>query len=372
MFTQFFEEWNHSIKCEHINTTKYNEQGTIVWQSGEIFFRDTKIQTHRKYDGQGGYVVELFVPRTNKFISNKRFATRAKCAAAILMALLPSNDKEDVRNQRAERRAEEMRKKITGERIEALRKLNLPKADFAWFCDVMNKNLQAGNSFHDDVLVDILTKFHDQLLCEKAYINTLPQRDQHCHMERLFEMVAMIRRKAIHTRDGEMILLPRDAARLFRTIPDPAYRLPEGICMVKTTFREIDNYLHGHTKKLIYVCQVLIDFYTYKTSKTQEQIIAAADERKMRAKERKLRQLEGLKDDGSYTVFGEPTVKEQRGHRNNKPPKQNNASKKPQKQRNQPNRQDPLDDGRPGMVSLANVIGSQLEGFALPEEPVSE
>lgn len=369
MFTQFFNDWNDAVKNEKILKTQYNEKGEVTWQRGIVMFRGTEIQTHRVYNGRGNYHVELFVPKTNKFISNKRFPTKAKCAEAIILALLPGNEKEEVRSQRAERRAATLRKKITGERIESLRKLNMKKDDFAWFCDLMNRNLQGGNSFYDDVLVDVLTEFHEELCCDKSVLSKLPERDRPRHMERFYELVASVCHKAVHTRDGGRILLPQAAARLFRTVPDPAYKLPEGVVAIKTVFRNIDKLLHNDTKKLTYICGVLQDFYKTKTDKTPEQILAAAEERKKRAKERKLRRLEGLNNDGAYTVLGEvqPVQQEQQS----RPPKltQQKKQNRPPKQKQPVQHKDPFLDSRPGMVSLGNVIGDQLAGLDLSEEP---
>ena len=327
MFTQFFNDWNEAVKNENIIKTQYNDKGEVLWQRGTVTFRGTEIQTHRKSDGHGGYHVELFVPKTNKFISNKRFPTKAKCAEAILLALLPGTEKEELRNQRAERKAAVLRKKITGERIESLRKLNMKKEDFAWFCELMNRNLQAGNSFYDDVLVDVLSKFHRELCCDKSILDQLPERD--------------------------------------RASPDPSFRLPAGVVAAKSVFRNIDAFLHNDTKKLTYICSVLQDFYQSKTDKTPEQIIATADERKKRAKERKLRRLEGLNNDGTYTVLGSTQPMQQ---------EQKTTQPKPQKQNRQPKQkrsqqQDTFLDSRPGMVSLGNVIGDQLSGLELSEEP---
>ena len=375
MFTQFFNDWNTAVQNEKILKTQYTEKGDISWQRGIVIFRGIEIQTHRKSDGHGNYHVELFVPKTNKFISNKRFPTKAKCAEAIILALLPGNEKEEIRSQRAERRATALRKKITGERIESLRKLNMKKEDFAWFCELMNRNLQVGNSFYDDVLVDVLTEFHKELCCDKSVLDKLQERDRSRHMERLYELVAMIRRKAIYARDGGQILLPQAAAKLFRTVPDPAFKLPEGVVAVKTVFRNIDMFLHNDTKKLTYISGVLQDFYNYKTDKTPEQILAAAEERKKRAKERKLRRLEGLDNGGSYTVFGEVSAAQpvKRGTDAQPKPK---AQKPNQQKQNRPPRpkkpaqhNDGFVDDRPGMVSLGNVIGEQLAGLDLAEEP---
>lgn len=365
MFTQFFNDWNEAVKNENIIKTQYNDKGEVLWQRGTVTFRGTEIQTHRKSDGRGGYHVELFVPKTNKFISNKRFPTKAKCAEAILLALLPGTEKEELRNQRAERKAAVLRKKITGERIESLRKLNMKKEDFAWFCELMNRNLQAGNSFYDDVLVDVLSKFHKELCCDKSILDQLPERDRASHMEQLYELVTLIGRRSIHARTGGRILLPQAAARLFRTVPDPSFRLPAGVVAAKSVFRNIDAFLHNDTKKLTYICSVLQDFYQSKTDKTPEQIIATADERKKRAKERKLRRLEGLNNDGTYTVLGSTQPMQQ---------EQKTTQPKPQKQNRQPKQkrsqqQDTFLDSRPGMVSLGNVIGDQLSGLELSEEP---
>lgn len=366
MFTQFFNDWNEAVKNEKIIKTQYTDKGEVIWQRGIVMFRGVEIQTHRKSDGRGNYHVELFVPKTNKFISNKRFPTKAKCAEAIILALLPGNEKEEIRSQRAERRATALRKKITGERIESLRKLNMKKDDFAWFCELMNRNLQVGNSFYDDVLVDVLTEFHEELCCEKSVLDKLTDRDRPRHMERLYELVASICKKSVHARDGGRILLPQAAARLFRTVPDPAFKLPEGVVVVKTVFRNIDMFLHNDTKKLTYICSVLQDFYKAKTDKTPEQILAAAEERKKRAKERKLRRLEGLNNDGTYTVLGEVLSQQQE----QKPRPQKSNQPKPQKQNHTPKQKkpeqhkDPFLDGRPGMVSL----GDQLAGLNLFEE----
>nr|DAG42785.1 MAG TPA: hypothetical protein [Bacteriophage sp.] len=369
MFTQFFNDWNEAVKNEKIIKTQYTDKGEVNWQRGIITFRGVEIQTHRKADGRGNYHVELFVPKTNKFISNKRFPTKAKCAEAIIIALLPGNEKEEIRSQRAERRAAALRKKITGERIESLRKLNMKKDDFAWFCELMNRNLQVGNSFYDDVLVDVLTEFHEDLCCDKSVLDKLPERDRPRHMERLYELAALICRKAVHARDGGHILLQQAAARLFRTVPDPAFKLPVGVIEAKAVFRNIDTFLHNDTKKLTYICGVLQDFYKVKTDKTADQILAAAEERKKRAKERKLRQLEGLNNNGTYTVFGEV----QPAHQEQKPHVQKSNPVKPQKQ-NHPAKQkkaqlssDSILDDRPGMVSLNNLITDQLANLNLSE-----
>lgn len=369
MFTQFFNDWNDAVKNEKILKTQYNEKGEVTWQRGIVMFRGTEIQTHRVYNGRGNYHVELFVPKTNKFISNKRFPTKAKCAEAIILALLPGNEKEEIRSQRSERRAAALRKKITGERIESLRKLNMKKDDFTWFCDLMNRNLQGGNSFYDDVLVDVLTEFHEELCCDKSVLSKLPEKDRPRHMERLYELVASVCHKAVHTRDGGRILLPQAAARLFRTVPDPAYKLPEGVVAIKTVFRNIDKLLHNDTKKLTYICGVLQDFYKTKTDKTPEQILAAAEERKKRAKERKLRRLEGLDNGGSYTVLGEVQPVQQEQQSSPTKPTQQKKQNRPPKQKKPEQYKDPFLDSRPGMVSLGNVIGDQLAGLDLSEEP---
>ena len=250
------------------------------------------------------------------------------------MALLPGVEKEEVRIARAERRADAMRKKITEERIELLRKANLKKEDFAWFCDHMNHNLQVGNSFYDDALVDIIGKFHDQLLCEQSYLQTLPNIDRSRHMERLYELSILVCKRAIHTKSGDKILFPKDAARLFRA-EVAASTLPAGIIAVKNTFREIDDYLRGHTKKLIYLCQTLMEYYQNRTDRTPEQVLAAAEERKARARERKLRRLEGLQNEGSYTVLGEvaPSINKS-SKKPARAPQQQRQQKPPKKQQN--------------------------------------
>ena len=378
MLTQFFEEWNNALKNESVAKTQTNDQGVVVWQNGTFTFRDTQIQIHRKQNGQGGYHVELFVPKTNKFISNKKFSSKAKCAEAILMALLPGVDKEEVRAARAERRADAMRKKITEERIEVLRKANLKKEDFAWFCDHMNHNLQVGNSFYDDALVDIIGKFHDQLLCEQSYLQTLPIIDRSRHMERLYELSILVCKRAIHTKSGDKILFPKDAARLFRA-EVAASTLPAGIIAVKKTFREIDDYLRGHTKKLIYLCQTLIEYYQNRTDRTPEQVLAAAEERKARARERKLRRLEGLQNEGSYTVLGEvaPSTDKSSKKPARAPQQQQRQQKPPKKQQNKKQGRNQstmleINNDRPGMVSLANAFGSQLDGLQLSDDQPTE
>ena len=105
MLKKFFEEWNAALKNETIKKTQYDDNNNILWQTGEVTFRDTVIQIHRKSNGDGGYTAELFVPSTNKFINNQRFPSKAKCAEAILIALIPGNEKEAIRRTRIEKKA---------------------------------------------------------------------------------------------------------------------------------------------------------------------------------------------------------------------------------------------------------------------------
>ena len=275
MLTKFFEEWNNALKSETIKKTQSDEKGNIIRQTSVIGFRGTLIQIHRKAVGDGTYTAELFVPSTNKFISNKKFTSKAKCAEAILMALIPGTEKEDIRAARTERRAEEMRKKIIAERIETLRTVNMIREDFEWFCALLNQNLQAGRSYYDGVLVDVLTKWYPAISGSESFVKTLPRKDASLHVERMFEMIAMILEKKEYSKShGKRIALSNyDAAKLFRRVPDPNVHLPAGILMVKQVFREIDEYLEGNIQKLLYVVQVLEEYYQLKTQLTSKQIL---------------------------------------------------------------------------------------------------
>lgn len=365
MFTQFFNEWDEALKNERIISTKHNLGGQVTWQSGVIKFRGTEIQTNRKADGRGGYQVELFVPKTNKFISNSRFPTKAKCAEAILLSLIPGMELEDRRAARAERRAVAIRKEIFKSRVEKLRKITLSKEDFAWFSDLLNRNLQANNAFYDDKFLDVLAKFHSRLLCEEEYLLTVPENNRSWHMARLYELVILIRRRAMHAKGGYALKM-RDAAVLFRSQPNPEIHLPQGILMTKDLFRDIDAFLHQDISCLVHLCDNMISYYGYRMETTPEQIMAAMEERRQRAKERKLRRLDGTMEQprGPYTVFGdatpsskpeEPQQQPYRSRQFNRGPRQNNGYRKPSM-------------SRPGMVSLTDVFGDQLSNFKFASE----
>lgn len=358
MLTKFFEEWNNALKSETIKKTQSDEKGNIIRQTSVIGFRGTLIQIHRKAVGDGTYTAELFVPSTNKFISNKKFTSKAKCAEAILMALIPGTEKEDVRTARTERRAEEMRKKIIAERIETLRTVNMIREDFEWFCALLNQNLQAGRSYYDGVLVDVLTKWYPAISGSESFVKTLSRKDASLHVERMFEMIAMILEKKEHSKShGKRIALSNyDAAKLFRSVPDPNVQLPVGILTVKQVFREIDEYLDGNIQKLLYVVQVLEKYYQLKTQLTSKQILVAAADRRARAKEKKLRNIEGYENHGTITVLSVGTERN----------KDRKTTKKPHPKKDQCQEQ-PTDD-RPGMVSVASAIGNALDGLILTEE----
>ena len=53
MLKKFFEEWNAALKNETIKKTQYDDNNNILWQTGEVAFRDTVIQIHRKSNGDG-------------------------------------------------------------------------------------------------------------------------------------------------------------------------------------------------------------------------------------------------------------------------------------------------------------------------------
>ena len=366
MLTQFFTEWNNALKNETIKKTQYDDNNNILWQTGEITFRDTVIQVHRKSNGDGGYTAELFVPATNKFINNQRFPNKAKCAEAILLALIPGNEKEAVRHTRIEKKAEALRKKIIGERIDILRKIDMEAEDFDWFCNILNTNLQAGRSYYDGALVTILTKWYPEISGTKKYLSTLETKDACYHVERMFELVAMILSRSIRRTDGRGDLrLPYAQANvLYRNMPDPSVRLPKGIRNVKEIFKKIDDELKDNAK-FMYVVQILAEYYHDKTQMTTQQLLAAIEDRRARAKERRLRAVEGYESTGNITVFGEVTSKKSNKNNRNKGPKRPYSKKGPK-----PNHQNRTTsaDSRPGMTSVAEAIGNSLDGLTF-EDP---
>ena len=369
MLIKFFEEWNNALKNESIKKTQCDENNNILWQTGEIVFRDTVIQIHRKSNGDGAYTAELFVPSTNKFISNQRFPTKAKCAEAILLALTPGNEKDAIRHARVEKKAEALRKKIIGERIEVLRKINMEPEDFDWFCNVLNTNLQAGRSYHDGALVTILSKWYNEISGTKTYLSTLDSRDACYHVERMFEMVAMILNRAIRRNDGrgDLRLPYAQANRLYRNMPDQSVRLPKGIRNVKEIFLKIDDELKDNAK-FMYVVQILSEYYHSKTQMTTQQLLAAVEDRRARAKERRLRAVEGYESTGNITVFGEvpPQQKRERnGNRNDREFKKRHSNRPYNKNVIKDNRvQDAsVTNDRPGMTSVAEAIGNSLDGL---------
>ena len=371
MLKKFFEEWNAALKNETIKKTQYDDNNNILWQTGEVAFRDTVIQIHRKSNGDGGYTAELFVPSTNKFINNQRFPSKAKCAEAILIALIPGNEKEAIRRTRIEKKAEALRKKIIGERIDILRKINMESEDFDWFCNILNVNLQAGRSYHDGALVTILTKWYPELSGTKEYLSTLDSRDACYHVERMFEMVAMILSRAIRRNDGRGDLrLPYAQANiLYRNMPDASVRLPKGIRNVKEIFKKIDDELKDNAK-FMYIVQILAEFYHDKTQMTTQQVLAAIEDRRARAKERKLRAVEGYEPTGNITVFGEVQPQKRsdgksRGNREFKKPRFDKSHTKREYRNNQ--KRDDIVDNRPGMTSVADAIGNSLDGLVFDD-----
>lgn len=372
MLNQFYEEWNAALDQEHVESTDFDKNKQIVRQKSTFEFRGCEIQIHRKRLRNGDFVAELFVPKTGKIINCKAYASKASCAAAILMALIPGNEKEEVRTKRAAAKASEQIKEIMADRLKRLdSKITMLENDRAWFSSFFNHNLQIGKYRNDNMVVDVLCEFYGEIAGDPEKLKDLNEYERPHHIDRMYEMACTALARVRELQNGEMIIPKVTVEYLFRNDPPANIRFPQGVLFVRSIYKRMDALIH-HPTKLAYVIHTLRAYYEMRTGRTPEQVLKAIEERKARAKERSLRRAEGYTEDGKFSIFNRrltaPTVDEtvqkeavlektEQSNPDGLAPDKPKAKQSKPKAKPQPKEHEPITNG---MVSIGDVLGSAL------------
>lgn len=157
MLSEFLEEWNAAVQTRiPVSVTKTD--GKIMAERATFQFRGHEIEMVSKLGRDGKYYAELYVPFTNKFIPNKKFATATDCAIEIILALKEGTEYEDRRLLRTKQKAENSIKKINSKRKELLDKL-FPNEYVTYLLGEFEKNIVNRNVRWDDSFITTLEKY---------------------------------------------------------------------------------------------------------------------------------------------------------------------------------------------------------------------
>lgn len=284
MLNKFFEEWNAALKTQEIVKSQTDANGIVIWENTVFNFRGVVIENHKKPSATNPneWVYELFVPSTKKFISNRRFRSRAECAAAIMMALIPGNDHEERRYQRIAARKALMTHRIMRERRIRMKKTNYSSEAKSFLMNKMHANLINNTAKFDDTLMNVLEKYCDQIIG----FNIEDDRLREQHVDCLFENLSIIMSKTFTGQQGDLMISKQNANYLYREL-NLSDRVPEFVRNVKKLIHDMDEYVHNPVK-FIYCVNILVTWFedTYKVSRDAK--VAAATERRARSREKRI------------------------------------------------------------------------------------
>lgn len=160
MLLQFHEEWNLAINSRVPASTKYDNKGKILLETSTFTFRGVEIEVISKLGTDNKYYAEIYVPSTDKFITNTTYPKRSRCAAEILMAITPGTHFEQTRRAREERVRMRLTSNIVESRKRILSTTSFPLEYQEWLLVQLGEQMRAGRMSWDDMFMNIIEKHH--------------------------------------------------------------------------------------------------------------------------------------------------------------------------------------------------------------------
>ena len=247
MLEQFFIDWNAAVQSRTVVSETKDIKGVIVTQNTKFRFRDVEIQMFTRLIPGGEnlppekrrWKSELYVPATNKIINNETYESRAKCAAAILSALVPGWDHEDRVEARQKMREINRRNKIIGEVKERLKATSFNEGDRKFILDWVTKKFDAA---HNNWLLNVIT-----IICDHHWYITGVGLKEHnidlgdeesAHINRMCSTTCGIIQDSFKNRQGKDIVGWSTISRRFLA---PKKDIPYGAYVVRSAYSKIYN-----------------------------------------------------------------------------------------------------------------------------------
>lgn len=292
MINQFFCDWNTAIQSRTIVNETRNTAGVITMQETKFKFRDVEITMFSRIlpgsdklpPEKRRWASEMFVPSTNKIIPSVRYNSRARCAAEIMAALIPGRAHEDHVEARNQERRKRYMEKLYSERKSRLAATSFSPEDQEFILDWMQGHAIAGRVAWDDVLIDILCKYH-------AYITGIGlsehginlHEEAKLHVGRMYNTACQLISETFTDKNGLPALTRGSLSRNFLA---PRNNIKYGIYVVRSGYSKIFDECTLSTK-FMHVVDLIAAYYAKVTGMSVEDRMAELKAYREKQKERK-------------------------------------------------------------------------------------
>ena len=349
--TRFIDKETNKEKIDK-SSTVYDDS-VIVSEVSTTMFRDTEIQITRNHSAENKFYVNLFVPKTNKQIPNKLYRTKAHCAATIMMALTMGTEIDERRQARLDRRYVEIQNRIRTKRTNTLRNGGFSDICIEAILQYIKDHPIPKRSYIYDSLITILSKHYADLTGTCDAVKALDEQERGLHVERMYEQACVLQTRSFTTEEGDPSISHKAAGRLFREVETPV-RLPPGMTVVRSIYRQIDSEVKSNTR-LMRIVNILVAMYEAYTGVTPLQILSGREVRKAKLRESRLANIQG--GHGRYSVTSGM-------NKTTKPNDNNNSKRNWKKEHHSDNSKKQFNKKQEGLLTVGEALGSAFDSLA--------
>lgn len=279
MLTQFFQDWNTAIQSRVIVNESRNTAGVITMQETKFKFRDVEIQMYSRIvpntielpPEKRKWTSEMFVPSTNKIIPAVSYNSKAKCAIAILAALVPGRMHEDLVEMRNQKRRKAYMERRTAERKARLAKTMFTEDEQKFIIDWLNTHVVPNHAAWNDDLLEVFFHYSHYITgrnLNEVGVDFNDENEGVLHVKRMYDTTCRLLSETFKGLTNGLLLISYNSVK--RHFLFPRHNCPYGVYVVRSAFSKLHD-MCSSSPKFVHLIQLLADYYAMVTG------IAVAD-----------------------------------------------------------------------------------------------